>query len=135
MCQLRYRKDTEPLYNAFLAFRLYWNLFWLPMTSPTESFNPSFYTPLYKKEQNEREIIQWRLLSHLSSQLANSFNFRLDGSPHFQLKNFNKLSYCILILLFNARSEEKFVNEMNEPHDDFNSTHYTDTNKETQCST
>ena len=62
MCQLRYRKDTEPLYNAFLAFRLYWNLFWLPMTSPTESFIPSFYTPLYKKEQNEREIIQWRLL-------------------------------------------------------------------------
>ena len=96
MCQLRYRKDTEPLYNAFLAFRLYWNLFWLPMTSPTESFNPSFYTPLYKKEQNEREIIQWRLLSHLSSQLANSFNFRLDGSPHFQLKNFNKLTYSNL---------------------------------------
>ena len=35
------------------------------MTSLTESFNHMKHTPLYKIEQNEREIIQWRLLLHL----------------------------------------------------------------------
>ena len=32
------------------------------MTSLEESLNMSYYTPLYKNEQKEREIIQWRLL-------------------------------------------------------------------------
>ena len=31
------------------------------MTSLTESFNSTKNTPLYKNEQKEREIIQWRL--------------------------------------------------------------------------
>ena len=34
------------------------------MTSLTESFNALEHTPLYKNEQNEREIVQWRLLNH-----------------------------------------------------------------------
>ena len=32
--------------------------FWTTMTSLTESFNLSKHTPLFKKEQNESEIIQ-----------------------------------------------------------------------------
>ena len=32
------------------------------MTSSTESFNLLKHTPMYKNEQNEREILQWRLL-------------------------------------------------------------------------
>ena len=32
------------------------------MASPTEISNPLNYTPLYKNEQNEREILQWRLI-------------------------------------------------------------------------
>ena len=32
------------------------------MTSLTESFNAFQYTLLYQNEQNEREILQWRLL-------------------------------------------------------------------------
>ena len=30
--------------------------------SLTESFSPSKHTPSYENEQNEREIMQWRLL-------------------------------------------------------------------------
>ena len=32
------------------------------LLSITESFNPSKHSPLYKNEQNGREILQWRLL-------------------------------------------------------------------------
>ena len=40
--------------------------FWLTKMSSTESFNLSKHTPLYKNEQNEREILQWRLQRSLS---------------------------------------------------------------------
>ena len=32
------------------------------MMSLTKSFSPSKHTPSYENEQNEREIMQWRLL-------------------------------------------------------------------------
>ena len=40
-------------YNGVCFIRF---IYWLTMTSHTESFNWSKYTPLYEKEQNEREI-------------------------------------------------------------------------------
>ena len=44
------------------------------MTSLVESFNPWKHTPLYKNEQNEREIFQLRLLG-----------FRKDTEPLSQI--------------------------------------------------
>ena len=35
------------------------------MMSLTENFNPSKNTPLYENEQNEREILQLRLLAKI----------------------------------------------------------------------
>ena len=40
------------------------------ITSLTESFNPSKHTPLYKNQHNNREILQWRLLTSTSSSSA-----------------------------------------------------------------
>ena len=37
------------------------------MTSLTESFSLSKHTPLSEKEQNEREILQWRLMLEWNS--------------------------------------------------------------------
>ena len=49
--------------------------FWPTMTSLTESFNPSKYTPLYQNEQNERDKFQWRLLDRIKNCFIYNFQF------------------------------------------------------------
>ena len=65
-----------------VTFLLHWNLFWLPMTSLTESFIRP--TLLHENEQNEREIIQLRLLASFAT----------------SRKNRQMLSFCIKLSIW-----------------------------------
>ena len=50
------------LFLIYFTFIVHWNLFWIAMTSPTESFSSCYTLQCMKSTKNERETSQWRLL-------------------------------------------------------------------------
>ena len=62
------------------------------MTSPTESLNTLLHSPFNKNDQNDREIIQWRL--HLSLTFDLIELDPLELKRHIPELEFNKL-FCL----------------------------------------